>query len=335
MQGIFKKIKIEKKYLKYLPSKKFAVIIGICLIVGAGFLFIGQSKKEKFLAEGAKNETALQAGDFTLEELVQKDTDGDSIPDWEEALWGTDKFKKVTYEGLPDAQYIENRKKELEINSGNDPSLLADGPLTETDKFAREFFVAFTALKESGEVDQDTINNFSNALGQKIIDPAVIDSYLLKDVKMGSSTSKDIYYSGIVDTYDVFLQSGIGDELDLVSQMLGSYSTTGKTEGTDKLITIANAYQNFAKKIMEMGVPAGLEDAHLNVANSANNTGIAVRNMAKVVDDPVVGLSGLSQYQKYSADFIKSAEDLDATSANIPTANTPPNDIINTPDENL
>ena len=50
---------------------------------------------------------------------------------------------------------------------------------------------------------------------------------------------------------------------------------------------------------------------HLHIANSSNNTGISVSNMAKITSDPVVGLSGLSQYQKYSDDLVKAVTDLE------------------------
>ena len=45
--------------------------------------------------------------------IIVVDTDGDGIADWEEALWGTDKNKKITFNDTPDATYIENKKKEL------------------------------------------------------------------------------------------------------------------------------------------------------------------------------------------------------------------------------
>ena len=62
---------------------------------------------------------------------------------------------------------------------------------------------------------------------------------------------------------------------------------------------------------MQMSVPQSLADYHLRIANSANNTGISVSNMEKIVNDPIIGLSGLSQYQKYSDDLVKAVTDLE------------------------
>ena len=60
-----------------------------------------------------------------------------------------------------------------------------------------------------------------------------------------------------------------------------------------------------------MSVPQSLADYHLRIANSANDTGISVLNMGKVANDPIVGLSGLSQYQKYSDNLVKAVTDLE------------------------
>lgn len=107
----------------------------------------------------------------------------------------------------------------------------------------------------------------------------------------------------------------MGNELDLVSQALASNSADGTSSNTsqyDKLPAIASAYQNFAQKVMELSVPQSLAEYHLRIANSANNTGISVSNLGKIASDPIVGLSGLSQYQKYSDDLVKAVTDLEA-----------------------
>ncbi len=318
---------MSRKYSKYLPSKGFMVIVGICLVLIAGiFLLFGKSKKGKFVASDAQTNQAVKIGNLTVTDLVQLDSDTDGIPDWEEALWGTDKNKKVTFDNTPDAEYIATKKEELKMPAEETQS--SANP-TETEKFAHEFFSAFTAMKQSGEVDQNAINNFSSALGQKAIDPNLIDRYSEKDIRVSqneTAQTRDSYFTAVEQYFDKERAAGVGDELDIVSGVLASYSATGKSVGVDKLLKIADAYQDFGAKMMSLSVPASLSQNHLAVANSANNTGIAVRNMMKIVDDPVVGLAGLSQYQKYSEDFIKVAGDLEAplTSNN----NLDNNDII-------
>lgn len=304
------------KLTTYLPSKRFSIIIGIMLIVVIVFFSIFYfSKKYKY-----NSKESLTTEKATVSELVKKDTDGDGVADWEEALWGTDQNKKETFDGNSDLVYINNKKKSLNITEG----IASNDNLTETDKFSRGFFASFVAMKQAGTVDSTTINNFSSALGQKIATPSLIDQYKIEDIKtkegMNDDERKD-YYLSVATLYDTYKESGLGDELGIVSGNLTNYSSTGKESSSDELLLIADKYQEFGQKLMEIKVPKDLAQYHLNIANASNNTGIAVRNMVKIISDPVAGLTGLSEYQKYREDLEISAKAFEATFIK--------NDIIN------
>ena len=300
-----------EKYKKFLPSKKFVLIVSISIVLAVIIfvIFFMSSGGELFSIGGKKSNTPLKVENQTITELIQNDTDGDGIADWEEALWGTDKNKKITFSDMPDATYIENKKKELKIEGS-----VNEKNLTETDKFARKFFTSYSAMKSSGQVDNEAINNFSSALGQKIVNPNLIDKYNETDIKINSiddNSSKLKYYENIKKLFKSYQSVGIGNELYIVSQGLAS-SSSSDTSQYAKLSTIATAYQDFAKKVIETRVPKSLTDYHLRIANSANNTGISVANLGKITNDPIIGLSGLSQYQKYSDNLIKTVADLEA-----------------------
>ncbi|MFA6325434.1 MAG: hypothetical protein WCX46_04380 [Candidatus Paceibacterota bacterium] len=308
------KINFDKeKIKKYLPSKKFALII-VAIIVLLGIIyaiFFMASGGENFLTGKQKDNLPLKVENQTLLGLIQNDSDGDSVADWEEALWGTNKNKKMTFGNTPEATYIENKKKELKME---ETSKVEEQNLTETEKFAREFFTSYAAMKSSGQVDSDTINNFSTALGQKIISPNLIDAYSEKDVKINTnpdSNTKLNYYTEIKSIFEKYKSEGIGDELSIVSTSLASGSTNASGEKAGNLSVIAGAYKDFAKEAMKINVPKDLVSYHLKIVNSANNTGISVGNMVKMISDPLVGLSGLSQYQKYSDDLVKAVGDLE------------------------
>ena len=111
-------------------------------------------------------------------------------------------------------------------------------------------------------------------------------------------------------------KEGLGDELEIVSMIVGTEKIEDAQDSVNKLTNIANAYQGFAQKMVELEVPESLVQYHIQIINNANNTGISVRNMIKIIDDPIVGLSGLSQYQKYSDDLITSVDDLEKMLSN-------------------
>ena len=303
---------IGEKYLKYLPSKKFTyLIIGVVVL---GLISFGISSlffsKNSYTALSKKAE--LKNEKITINNLLQKDSDGDGVMDWEEALWGTDPNKEISFDGITDSDYIKQKRADLKISNESELTTSEDG-LTETDKFAQQFFASLSAMKQSGQIDKNTINNVSASLGQNIVDPNLIDKYTEKDIKLNANDGVDIqntYYANAKKTFEKYTEEGLGDELEIVSTIVGSENTENSQDSINKLIIIADAYQEFAQKMVELEVPKSLAQYHIQIINNANNTGISVRNMIKVIDDPIIGLSGLSQYQKYSDDLIASVENL-------------------------
>jgi len=295
----------------YLPSKKFIYSIIVIAILGVLFFVISNliSKKNHF---SATKENSLQTTGLTINDMVKKDSDLDGVADWEEALWGTDINNTATFDGLADATYIKQKKDILKITSGYDETNSQD--LTETDKFAQEFFTSLAAMKQSGQVDAKTINSVSNALGQKLVDPTIIDKYSTGDARVGTGDGIDkqkAYYITIKKIFETYSKKGLGDEVEITSILAGSSENGDQTKNIEKLTEIAKAYQGFASEVIKTSVPQSLVSYHIKIANSANNTGISVKNMTKVMNDPIVGLSGLSQYQKYSDELISNVGDLE------------------------
>jgi len=296
---------------KYLPSKKFFRLLGSFLVIALIFfvaykMFSNKSKYATTRDNGKLLVDRLALAGLTVDQLVKKDSDNDGIQDWEETLWGTDKNNPTTT-GINDATYIENKKKELNINPTKD-----EAGLTETEKFAREFFTAYVAMKANGAIDTNTINNFSSALGQKVVTPDLINKYSLKDIKTADINTKEEktkYYQSMKSLFESFKTKGVGQELDIINTQLTS---PAGSKNPDKLTPISEAYKDFAKKVIDITVPSDLTEEHLKIANSANNTGISILGMTKITSDPIVGLSGISQYQKYSGDLISAVGDLEA-----------------------
>lgn len=302
-----------KKLKKYLPSKKFTLTIGsvilILLVVFLMTYFINKQQKFNEERRGVAVETDLVVGK-TLEELISSDADGDGVLDWEEALWGTDKNKKATFEGKSDATYIAEKKKELNIET----NLENEQNLTATDVFARQFFSAYTALKASGQADSQIINNFSASLGKQLANPDLENVFNESNIKIASADTKNSqinYYNTLKRIFDTQEALGLGNEINIVSGELVEYNEIGQSKDLTELLTVSTAYKNFAKQVIDTPVPESLKEIHLEIANTAFNTGIAVESMTKTTSDPIIGIAGLNQYQKYSELFVKAVENLD------------------------
>lgn len=249
---------------------------------------------------------AASADTSSIQDLIQKDSDGDGVPDWEEALWGTDPNNKETNKGVADADWIAQRKKDLAASGDLQAGAPAGQNLTETQKFSREFFATVTALKQSGNLDDAAVSNISNVLGDKIKNSDLADNYTVIDIKKTYDVTKESqanFYETMKQAYLKYRDQGIGDEFDSVDPDAG-------TTDAATLAKIGQAYQDFSKDAQNLKVPSNLVQNELDIINSAYNTGQAVKNLAKMADDPLVGLTGLSQYQKYSEQFVNSSEDL-------------------------
>lgn len=293
---------------KYLPSKKFTIIalisIAILTIILATLNYVSKKKENRTLIEVILDENLAES--TTLNNLIQKDADGDTIPDWEEALWGTNPADKTTNDDTPDKDWISQRKKELAEENKGSENIEEGNVLGETDKFAREFFATLTALKQSGSLNESAVSNISNVLGDKIKDSALPETYSIVDISKTydvTTGTQEAYYNAIKDLFYKYSADGLGSEFDAID------TSTGETD-IFELERIGEAYQAFSNEVKELSVPTNLTQIGLSIINSAYNTGSAVKNLSKMTEDPIVGLIGLSQYQKYSEEFIKSSEEL-------------------------
>lgn len=293
---------------KYLPSKKFTIIALICLSILTIILitlnYISKKKENRTLIEVILDENLGES--TTLNNLIQKDADGDKIPDWEEALWGTNPADMTTNDNTPDADWINQRKKELAAENKDSEGVVEGDTLGETDKFAREFFATLTALKQSGSLNESTVSNISNVLGDKIKDSELPETYTIVDISKTYDVTvetQEAYYNAVKDLFYRYTADGLGSEFDAID------TSTGETDILE-LERIGEAYQSFSDDVKKLSIPTNLTQIGLSIINSAYNTGSAVKNLAKMTEDPIVGLIGLSQYQKYSEEFIKSSEEL-------------------------
>jgi hypothetical protein len=284
------------------------LVVILCIVV---FSFVFRVVRAKLTTRTEKKEHINNTQNKTIVDLVHTDTDGDGVFDWEEALWGLNKYKPATFDDVPDLKYIENKRKELNLVDSKD-----DKTLTETDKFAREFFSTYAAIQGSEDINDQTMKNIAAALGQKIVNPQFVDKYAADDVKfvrVDNEKTKEAYYVTISDLFAKYEAQGIGDELPIINSGLNTYDKKGEQNSFENITRIAQAYKDFASNVIDTPVPESLATYHLRIANAANNTGVSVENMAQVITDPLVGVSGVSEYDKYSNELIKAVADLEAS----------------------
>lgn len=277
---------------KYLPSKKFikffGVVIGAAILVWlVSFLFsetsVFENKKRHDLAVGESDSV------YTI------DTDGDGIYDWEEGLWGTDSKKVDTNDdGVSDADEIEARRRELSEENGRSGVVKTDEPLSQTELFARQFIATASLVEQGGGLTPDALEGFSNSLKQSIESSTIKDPFTLLDLKLSSVTLPA--YKKSLEPVFAPIMANETMELDAISRL-----AEGDVSAEVEVAQVAELYANLSAKLIATPVPHSLAGPHLGMVNNAAKISIALFNIGKISEDPLLAMLGLKQYQDYSA----------------------------------
>ncbi|MFH1201098.1 MAG: thrombospondin type 3 repeat-containing protein [bacterium] len=257
-------------------------------------------------------ENGLTAYDnMTFGDLVNKDTDGDGILDWEELLYGLDPTKKETAPGTPDSMAIEKLKmqqvqQELSLLNNDSTGNQGTEKLTQTEKFSRELFATVAATSQNGVMDQATIDALGASLAEKIENPIVRKVFSTSDLNIIKDDS---------------LQA-IKNYMDAVSKIEAKYPIKGNVANIlEKFIAdennvnlsalaeldlIIKPLQNGMDEAIKMNVPQSLVSLHLDSLNGLERV-IENLNDIKLFDtDPILALGAISQYDK-NATLLESA----------------------------
>ncbi len=250
--------------------------------------------KEVYSNTSEENGLTYIGSDTTVSDLVNKDTDGDGISDWQENLYGLDPTKKETTPGTNDAVAFAKIKSEQEGNIAKN----SDGTekLSQTDQFSRELFGTVTSLSQSGTMDGAAVDQLGETLAQKIQNPTIRKVFLISDLKVTKDNSLKAFiayndtlnstYTKYKPSYTVLdvLQKFIVDENNVDLKVLVKLDPI--IEKTTKIIAAMRA----------MSVPESISVLHLNMLNSLERIVENVSDIRLYDSDPIVAMSGISKY---------------------------------------
>ena len=259
-------------------------------------------------------------GTETLADLVNKDTDLDGIPNWEESLWGTDPTKKDTNDdGVSDSVEIE-KIKSTQVKSDiviDENGITTKGGerdsenLTETDKLSRELFSTIATLNQAGDIDQATVDKLSSSFAERIQNSAPRKVFSLADMKVIKDDSAQavstynealnkIYSQNSKVKYTVLdvLQKFIVDENNVDESVLPEL---------DPLIAQTNSTVDAMAKT---SVPASLATLHLDLVNTLQKLSENVSDIRLFSTDIIIAMRGISQYQTNSESLDSAVNEL-------------------------
>lgn len=292
-----------EKYRQYLPSKKFQKILGSIVIVIVVIILINLVGSGKIaITQKQKEQAVIQK--MTLGELVQKDTDNDGSPDWEEGLFGTDPKQPISNkQGIPDGEYINNQKKAQGEGSASN--------LTETDKAAQDFFIAIEALKQSDNLTPTALYNITSSISQTILSEQLPETYAFGDVKIveNNKQNQKKYMTDFKKIHSDAIKKGLGKELGVFMQALGE----GNRDQLASLSKYSDIYKNMSTQLKNISAPEDLSTNHYLLINHYERIGISLINISESFDNPTKGMVGVAGYKKWTEEsnaVLKDIQDL-------------------------
>jgi len=298
--------------LHYLPNKKFILIAVISfLIIGGGFFVLKNygSGKSRQITE----QKLSPASEPVIAQEIDKDSDNDGLPDWEEALWKTDFNNPDTDgDGVFDGQEVKEGRNPLVAGNGKTDKIqnpnpekppieqTAQLPSTLTVAFGKEFFSEYMRLKQEsgGELSQASKTEFVNSMASALGDVGKnTDDYLESDIKIASSDDEKTireYGNNLA-----LLIKKYFDPLPETEMTIFQRSLEKRTEDElKKLEPIADAYSNTAKEMTSLTTPASFSKSHLELINYFSNIAKELNEMQRFFTDPMQATLAFPRYQE-------------------------------------
>jgi len=291
----------------FFQNKKLvgASILGISIIVLSLFSRYEDNKSPIInTTEDEQSVLVINGGadSSSVADLINKDSDKDGLKDWEEALYGTDPEKQDSNDnGITDS---------IEVRKQNDSKIPTKENINTTDQFGQQFFVAVSALKNTGQLSAQSIKDATETIYSNVKQEKVSPSYTVADISVLKNAS-DAEILAYGKTLGVVIQKyskyNLGQELPLISTAL----ETGDKTLPKKLVPYIDAYTNIAKETLKIPVPDKIATIHLDLINSYQGTADSLKIAGKIFEDPLLSMQGINQYLSFSNKIIETAKTLE------------------------
>lgn len=286
-------------------------LIAVLMVAGA-YSFSGTNP-----LFGARSASA-QSAEELLREYAGKDSDSDLLPDWQEALYGTDpmnpeSFKEGVLDGDAVAQgLIEPKVTVREDDAPTDISTIPGAsalPNSLTDRFAQTLLKQY--LQNRGETPPTTAEIV--AFVEKGI--ANLSTESISAPKYAASDVRTTGESGTLalTNYAGQMEAAFGNNTVPTSKNELSYFADALKEDASalrKIEDISDAYANIAAAVMKIPVPAEARQAHLSVANALVHMSEINADMAALKSDPLRSLMGIGLYDRHARELVSGFSNL-------------------------
>lgn len=280
-----------------------ATLLAAALVVGAYVLARGV--RSPSLAEASTESALLQA-------IATRDTDGDGLPDWEEALYGTDSHITDTNQlGMTDGAavakglIVPKAIADIPVPTTSPPTVDTDGlppPPAEgtlTAAFTNNFigfYLAAVQANGGAELSDVEMQNIANQTIQSLSSIATIapDFKSLKDLKVSGSGTEALA-AFAADAEQIFLKNKANATATQLTYLKYAIDN-GDTNALTHISSIAKAYRDGAVGLSALSVPQELAAPTLALVNALMRISQITNDFTLINTDPLAAMLALEQY---------------------------------------
>jgi hypothetical protein len=249
--------------------------------------------------------------DDILASYVSKDSDSDGLPDWQEALYGTDPAKSDTDgDGITDGDAV---RRGLLTPNALATQLPEDQPITDadipgeapasgsiTEQFSRSFFQAYMQASGGQPLSQEA----QAALIQRLLadfNARVAASLDSSYSAVSIHTDPTVSVSAYAESVEGALRANVVSEDANALILMGDLIQEDDASALPKLKKIASAYHGIASMLADTRVPPQLANHHLMLLQAFDSLGKSVDTVANYQKDPLAVLGALAVYTPAAA----------------------------------
>jgi hypothetical protein len=251
-----------------------------------------------------------------LQAIATKDSDSDGLPDWQEALYGTDPHKTDSLNlGITDGDAVAKGlivPKAIADVAGTPSSAPLDttvdyasegltppSPNTLTDAFAKTFFTLYLSAKETNGGNDLTSDQTTSIAEQAMTQFAqtitpTADFKETADIKI-SGRGPDALRTYAISAEAILLKNKTDATMSEV-EYLGRAIESGDPSASVHLAALAKAYRNTAVGLAALPVPEEIASQMLSIINAVMRLGAIDDDFSRANEDPLTAMLALQQY---------------------------------------
>lgn len=283
-----------------MPSIRFLLIVLALVVIGASILFGSRVKKQETVYGSLSTESKNK-----VNAILERDTDGDGLKDWEEELWQTKRDSADT-DGDGTADGVEVASGRNPLKAGPDDALdqeaidkkttLAErGEPTLTDTIARDLFAEYLKLKQEGK--PLTADDERKILLHFFNNPPPLEAvrlYTSTDITVTEEETREAIREYANDTAAVFKKYPHNGESELDILTAAVEREDGRV--LDGLATRIAFYETLLKELVPIAVPAPMVQSHIDMLNALSAIAQSVTGMQYAISDPAKALGSIGSY---------------------------------------